>query len=176
MIKKIYPLPGRFRDEMRELVLDALPEILDRFFSGEILWSPAGFAKVRGGLLVYSDGFYADLPASEHGSLLALLARERGESNVASALLDILAFIARDIGDEFAAALLAELDRLDHARRSLPVAPIVERYQRNGRRYAVVRCPFCGRSHVHGDDYGARGAHCISPVNSGEYCIDEAPK
>lgn len=175
-MKKIYPLPSRFRDELREFVLDALPEILDRYFGDEIIWSPAGFAKVRRGLFVYADGFFADCAASEHGSLLALLARERGESNVSPALLDVLDFIARECGDEFAAGLLSELSRLDHARRSLPVAPIVERYQRNGRRYAVVRCPFCGRSHVHGDDYGARGAHCISPVNSGEYCIDEASK
>jgi len=175
-MKKIYPLPSRFRDEMRELMLDALPEILDRFFSGEILWSPAGFAKVRGGLLVYSDGFYADLPASEHGSLLALLARERGETNVGPALLDVLAFIARELDDEFAGGLLAELDRLDHARRTLPVAPIVRRYSENGRRYAVVRCPFCKRLHSHGDDFGPRGSHCSEPVEGGTYCVDEVAK
>ena len=174
-MNQIYPLPARFREEMRELMLDALPEILDRFFGDEIIWSPAGFAKVRRGLLVYGDGKYADLPASEHGELLVLLARERGESNVAPALLSVLEFLAGD-NDRTARLLLAELSRLDHARRTFPVAPIVRRYSENGRRYAVVRCPFCGRSHVHGDDFGPRCSHCSDPVEGGTYCVDEVAK
>ncbi|MDI9424741.1 MAG: hypothetical protein QM472_07880 [Spirochaetota bacterium] len=172
---KTHPLPRRFRAELREIILDLLPDILDRYFPGNA-WSPAMFNKTRRGLIVYPDGMYADLAASEYGDVLVLLARERGESNVGPALLDVLAFIARELDDEFAGGLLAELDRLDHARRTLPVAPIVERYERNGRRYAVVRCPFCKRLHSHGDDYGPRGAHCIAPVNNGEYCIDEVAK
>jgi len=175
-MKKIYPLPSRFRDELREFVLDALPEILDRYFGDEIIWSPAGFAKVRRGLFVYADGFFADCAASVHGDdPIVLLAHARGETEIAPALLSVLEFLAGD-NDRTARLLLAELSRLDHARRSLPVAPIVERFERHGKRYAVVQCPFCRRLHVHGDDYGARGAHCISPVNSGEYCIDEASK
>lgn len=174
-MKKIHPLPGRFRDEMRELILDVLPEILDRFFGDGVMWSPAGFAKVRRGLIIYGDGKYADLTASEHGELLVLLARERNESNVSPALLSVLEFLAGD-NDRTARLLLAELSRLDHARRTFPVAPIVRRYSENGRRYAVVRCPFCKRLHSHGDDFGPRGSHCSEPVEGGTYCVDEASK
>ncbi len=174
-MNQIYPLPARFREEMRELVHDVLPEILDEYFGGGVLWSPAGFAKVRRGLFVYADGFFADCAASEHGSLLALLARERNESNVAPVLLLVLNFLAGD-NDQTARLLLAELDRLDHARRTFPVAPIVRRYSENGRRYAVVRCPFCKRLHSHGDDFGPRCSHCAEPVEGGTYCVDEVQK
>jgi predicted RNA-binding Zn-ribbon protein involved in translation (DUF1610 family) len=63
--------------------------------------------------------------------------------------------------------------------RAPPIAQVVRR----GRQLVILKCPFCGRRHYHGDanktgpDFGHRLAHCHKPwrPNDAGYLLFECP-